>query len=88
MLVSADNYHAGLMNLLESLHDKVEIKEANNLSSEDTATSHNLALDRDVLLLKATSSEMLKSLSASYILLHKHHLRTTSALPQSMLSFW
>ena len=83
MLISADNYHAGLMNSLETLHDQVDVKEANHTTVQDRVPGSNLALDKDVLLLKATSAAMLQSLSASYILLHKHHLRAASALPQS-----
>ena len=83
--MSADNYHAGLMNMLESLHSRGDekVNDGGNVGSSVDAGTPPLALDKDILLIKATSTAMLQSLSTSYSLLHKYHQRMTSAIPQS-----
>ena len=86
-LVSADNYHAGLVNILESMlkhegHHK--IADLISVTAAEESRRQPMALDRDVLLMKATSTVLLQSLSTAYMQLHKYHQSSVSSLPQSM----
>ena len=83
--MSADNYHAGIVNMLETLPGCGDNnhKPSDGTSVDDGVQPAALALDKDVLLMKATSAALLQALNSSYNLLHKYHQRSTSALPQS-----
>nr|CAB3264581.1 oxysterol-binding protein-related protein 11-like [Phallusia mammillata] len=92
-LVSSDNYHAGLVSMLDSLNfhsDNKTDSEKGDVASvgSDDPTMGLSALDKDVLLMKSTSGAMLQSLSNCYSILQKYHQQITSALPPDAQIQW
>jgi len=85
-IVSADNYHAGLINMLDCLRYHGEHKsDSDKADTISQASDEGLsALDQDVLLLKATSGAALQSLSSCYSILQKYHQQLYSALPPGL----
>ncbi|XP_039262774.2 oxysterol-binding protein-related protein 11-like isoform X1 [Styela clava] len=84
-LVSADNYHAGLMNMLENLPHVFSVESANEDEKSDGILS---ALDEDVLLLKSTSSSTLKCLNECYTILQQYQHKQFAALPPGVQISW
>lgn len=87
-LVSADNYHAGLMNMLENLPHIPTVENEKDGDSDIKSDDILSALDEDVLLLKSTSSSTLKCLNECYTILQQYQHRQFASLPPGAQISW
>ncbi|CAK8678837.1 unnamed protein product [Clavelina lepadiformis] len=90
-VISADNYQAGLVSMLDNLHYNPSDAKANFDSTSQTSTEESSSLpplDKDVLLTKSTSSALMQALTNCYSLLQRYHLQSSSALPQDAEISW